>query len=108
MAAPKLCVVIEIAMSTVESRPEVGQWYVRWDSGAIFKVAGYEARADAIRLIAFDGRLHMIDGKAWARLPLTRVKPPKRWMPAEALKARSAPTPCSAAGSWLWIESPIG
>lgn len=57
----------------------VGQWYLRWDKGEIFQVAGYDEQARTIEIQTFDGDLDEIDEETWRVLPLGLAEPPEDW-----------------------------
>ena len=67
-------------MSSTVGNPEIGQWYVRPDNGAIFQVTGVDERAKTIELQAIDGDLDEVDSETWAAMPLELTGSPEDWL----------------------------
>lgn len=59
--------------------PVVGQWYVRHDSGAMFRVVAVDPRGGAIEMQNFDGDLEEIDLDVWRGINLEAVEAPEDW-----------------------------
>ena len=55
--------------------PQIGQWYLRWDSGELFQVTGLDEESGTVELQSFDGDLNEIELDSWRHLPLARAEP---------------------------------
>lgn len=66
-------------MNVIVGRPRVGQWYLRWDNGELFKVLGWDRRTHSLAIQSFNGDLDEIDEVAWKSLPLGFVERPEEW-----------------------------
>ena len=51
-------------------RARVGQWYLRWDQGIIFRVIGYDERTGLIHVQTLHGQAIEISDETWTVLPL--------------------------------------
>lgn len=66
-------------MNQIVGRPRIGQWYLRWDSGELFKVIGRDPRTHSLAVQSFNGELDEIEEEAWKTLPLGFIDRPEEW-----------------------------
>lgn len=66
-------------MNTGVGKAQIGQWYLRWDTGEAFQVTGIDEHSKTIEVQAFDGDLDEIDEDTWRVLPLGFAEPPEDW-----------------------------
>ncbi len=66
-------------MNRIVGHARIGQWYLRWDNGALFQVAGRDERTRAVTIRRFEGELEEIDAAHWTTLPLGIVEHPEGW-----------------------------
>lgn len=59
------------------SNPQIGQWYVRQDDGAMFQVTGIDETAGSIEIQYFDGDLDEIEVPDWRQMPLELTEAPE-------------------------------
>jgi hypothetical protein len=57
-------------------RAEIGQWYLRRDTGEVFLVTGQDDRSRTIEIQAIDGDLDEMEIDTWGETPLECVEPP--------------------------------
>ena len=66
-------------MNTGVGRPQIGQWYLRWDKGELFQVTAQDEHTRTVELQTYDGDIDEVDAAAWATLPLSLAEPPEDW-----------------------------
>lgn len=88
-------------MNSTVGRPEVGQWYARWDTGELFQVVYYNCQEGlaTVSRQAFGGGLSILDEAQWDALPLGRTDPPRSRMREPGLRVEQFVD---------WVEPAIG
>lgn len=66
-------------MNEIVGRARIGQWYVRWDNGEVFRVTGRDERTHAVAIERFGGDVDAIGAATWRGLPLGFVDRPEDW-----------------------------
>jgi hypothetical protein len=74
----------------MNTRPQVGQWYLQLDTKEAFSVTAYDDKSHAIDTQAINGDLAEIDEEIWNTLPLAFAEPPEDWTEAIDDAARAA------------------
>ena len=66
-------------MSNAVGRAQIGQWYLRWDTGELFQVIAIDEQNRTIEIQNFDGDIDEMDAAAWQGLPIGFAEPPEDW-----------------------------
>ena len=62
-----------------ESKPVVGQWYLRRDSDEMFRVVAVDAATGSIEIQTFDGDIEEVELDYWVHMKLSAVGEPEDW-----------------------------
>lgn len=57
----------------------VDHWYVRWDSGELFRVSTVDDTSGSVQIEGFDGHTEVLDAHEWDALSLSPIDPPSGW-----------------------------
>lgn len=60
-------------------RPKVDQWYLRGDTGELFRIVALDAASGTIETQDFDGDIAEIDMDSWYELDIEPTSPPEDW-----------------------------
>ncbi len=63
---------------TLETTPEVGDWYQN-TSGESFEIVAYDAARGLIEIQYFDGTVEEIDQESWREQMIMPIEPPEDW-----------------------------
>src|SRR5579883_2549052 len=64
-------------MESEANGPQIGQWYVRNDNGAMFQITGIDETAGSIEIQYFDGDIDEIEAQDWPQMMLEPTEAPE-------------------------------
>lgn len=61
------------------ANPEVGDWYLRSDTGERLQVVSVDLPSGTVQIQTFDGQIDSFEDTEWRSLPLVAAAAPEDW-----------------------------